>query len=58
MKLTSTTHDNSTAHSLSYETFVSPVIADQHEWNQAVDNEIAALEGAGFEYDEIGNIVD
>ena len=32
--------------------------ANQHEWNQAVANEDAALEGAGFEYDEIGNIVD
>ena len=31
---------------------------NQHEWNQAVANEDAALEGAGFEYDEIGNIVD
>ena len=34
--------------------------ADQHEWNQAVDNEIAALEGAGaeFEVDGIGNVVE
>ena len=32
--------------------------ADQHDWNQAVDNEIAALEGAGFEVDGIGNVVD
>ena len=25
--------------------------ANQHEWNQAVDNEVAAQEGAGFEFD-------
>ena len=25
--------------------------ANQHEWSQAVDNEVAALEGAGFEFD-------